>query len=594
MRHRRAELTRRELLRAGLGASAAALAAGTLPGTVRAALAAPRGEGCSSLDDIEHVVILIQENRSFDHYFGTHPGVLGFSDPHALRLADGQLVFEQPNPQNTTDPPIGRLLPFRLDTSRLPTQGANGSCTEDITHSWGAQHDCWNGGRLDRFAVVHLREDDPYGAAVMGYYTRDDLPFYRAVADAFTLCDRYHCSVLGPTDPNRLYAMTATIDPDGRGGGPILSNPDFTHFGQYDWTTYPERLEAAGVTWKQYSDPELMLSSSNVLQLFKAYSDPTTDLYARGVLPTFPEDFSKDVLSGALPQVSWLQLDDATSDHPPDPPHLGEDALGQVLTLLTANPSVWSRTLLIVTWDENGGFFDHVPPPTSAPGTAGEWLTAGTAQPRGPIGLGFRVPTLVISPFTRGGWVCSDILDHTSTLLFLERRFGVEVPNLSSWRRATVGDLTGALDVARPPDASVPSLPVTAARAPVVVAGCATGGALLNSVGPTPPAYPVPSPQRMPTQEPGRALRPSGMCAPRAPERPTVRDAGGAQAARRDATLSSLPDTASVGSPAAGLLAAGFAGLVALRSLRARRSDGDLDVTPGRAGEAWKGRDSTP
>ncbi|HEV7680259.1 MAG TPA: alkaline phosphatase family protein [Candidatus Dormibacteraeota bacterium] len=503
-------ISRRALLRTGAGTAAAALGAGLSPAGLQRALAAsPRR--CTSLKDIEHVVILIQENRSFDHYFGTHPGVLGFSDRHALRLPDGAPVFMQPNPANVSDAPVGRLLPFRLDTS-TPPPAPNGTCTEDVTHSWGAQHACWNGGRMDGFARVHLAADDPYGAATMGYYTREDVPFYRAVADAFTLCDRYFCSVLGPTDPNRLYAMTASIDADGRHGGPVTSNPGMSQYGSLSWTTYAERLQAAGVSWKQYSDPELQATSSNVLQLFAAYQSPSSELFARGVLPTYPEDFARDVLSGQLPQVSWLQINDVWSDHPPDAPGLGEDALHQLLMVLTARPDVWAKTLLLVTWDENGGFFDHVAPPVSAAGTAGEWLTAGGSQPRGPIGLGFRVPMLVISPFSRGGLICSDVLDHTSTLLFLERRFGVEVPNLSAWRRSTVADLTGALNLAAAPDASVPSLPATVTRAAPVAVACAQGGAPLNLLGQSPAPYPVPSPQHMPVQERGRARRPSGLC----------------------------------------------------------------------------------
>jgi phospholipase C len=562
-------ISRRALLRGGTGVAAAALGAGLLPDGLTRALAAPR-LCASSLNDIEHVVILIQENRSFDHYFGTHRGVRGFSDPDALRLPDGASVFAQPNPANTTDAPVGRLLPFRLDTTTPPPAANNGTCTEDITHSWGNQHDCWNGGRMDRFAEVHLRADDPYGAATMGYYTREDIPFYHAVADAFTLCDGYHCSVLGPTDPNRFYAMTASIDPAGLHGGPVTSNPGMSQYGKFSWTTYPERLQAAGVTWKQYSDPELQASTSNVLQFFPAYLDPSSELFARGVLPTYPEDFTRDALSGELPQVSWLQLNDVASDHPPDAPGLGEDALSQLISILTARPDVWARTLLLVTWDENGGFFDHVVPPTSPPGTPGEWLTAGGTQPRGPIGLGFRVPMLVISPFSRGGLVCSDVFDHTSTLLLLERRFGVEVPNLSAWRRETVGDLTSALNLASAADASVPSLPATVTRdAPVLVA-CAQGEAPLSDLNQNPPAYPVPSPQAMPVQEPGRARRPSGVCGKgHGNASAGVEEAAIGQPSAAD--ISALPLTAASGSAVGAASAA--AAIAALIALRTRRRD---------------------
>ena len=185
--------------------------------------------------------------------------------------------------------------------------------------------------------------------------------------------------------------------------------------------------------------------------------------------PQFPTDFLADVASGNLPQVSWLVGSVLTSDHPPSPSIFGENILSLIMTALTANPAQWAKTLLLVTYDENGGFFDHVAPATPPPGTPGEFVTApafpdpsviGTPAITGPIGLGFRVPMLMISPFTRGGFVSSDLFDHTSVLRFLETRFGAEVPNLSAWRRATVGDLTSALNFKKP-DQSIPNLPST-------------------------------------------------------------------------------------------------------------------------------------
>jgi phospholipase C len=167
--------------------------------------------------------------------------------------------------------------------------------------------------------------------------------------------------------------------------------------------------------------------------------------------------------------------------------------------------------VFFVTWDENGGFFDHVLPPTPPAGTAGEYVTVSGVSPAGPVGLGFRVPLLVLSPFSRGGLVSSDTFDHTSLLRFLETRFGAEVPNLSAWRRAAVGDLTSALNLAAP-DASMPALPPSPARDPLAVAGCVSSGAILQLVATTPPPYPVPNPQSLPGQEPGHARRPSGLC----------------------------------------------------------------------------------
>ncbi|GAC1316619.1 MAG: phospholipase C [Thermoleophilaceae bacterium] len=513
------EVTRKELLATGASAAAAASLMGLFPEHVVRALAAA-GPSCGRLQDIEHVVILVQENRSFDNYFGTYPGVLGFSDPQALRQADGSSVFAQagyPAPGFG-----GRLLPFRLDT-----QNANGECTNDITHEWGAQHRSWNGGKMDRFVEEHLRADGmANGPLTMGYYERADLAYYHALADAFTVCDRYHCSVLGPTDPNRLYTISATLDPDGRNGGPLLKTDtkgvsskgrpfDFT------WTTMPEQLRARGVSWKVYAGPDGNAGDNLLLDFTKFRNDP--QLAANAFAPTFPGTFQADAAAGTLPQVSWVLAPLAQTEHPPAAPVLGEYATSQVLSALTANQAVWTKTALFVTWDENGGFFDHVPPPVAPPGTPGEFvgvdpLPAVAEGIRGPIGLGFRVPLLVISPFARGGFVCSDVFDHTSLLRFLETRFGAEVPNLTPWRRSVTGDLTSAFNFVRPDD----SVPVIAQPSPVDPAitrsNCATnsGPSLLDENSPIVATYPVP-PNRMPVQAAGVARRPSGLCGAAAP-----------------------------------------------------------------------------
>src|SRR5206468_11497320 len=183
----------------------------------------------------------------------------------------------------------------------------------------------------------------------------------------------------------------------------------------------------------------------------------------------FPVDFLADVASDNLPQVSWLIGSVVTSDHPPSPAIFGENILSLIITALMANPLLWAKTALFVNYDENGGFFDHVPPVTAPPGTPGEYVTApafpdptvaGNPPVTGPIGLGFRVPMLIISPFSRGGFVSSDVFDHTSILRFLETRFGAEVPNLSAWRRSAVGDLTSALNF-KSPNTQIPNLPPT-------------------------------------------------------------------------------------------------------------------------------------
>jgi phospholipase C len=499
-----AKLSRRRFL----AGAATALGALSLPDHVLEALSAPAA--CGGLKDIHNVVILIQENRSFDHYFGTFPGVRGYSDPSALPG-----VFKQATPPGTTNPPDGFLLPFHLSQ-----KGATSFCTSDITHSWAPQHACWNGGAMDSFASVHIEEDPNAGVVTMGYYTRADTPFFYALAGAFTICDGYYCSVLGPTDPNRLYSMSASIDPAGKNGGPMLETHAAdrqTFFGRFTWSTMPEQLRARGISWKVYSSPDAT-EENNVLQYFRNFqTDPT--LAAAAFTPTFPGSFEADCAAGTLPQVSWVLAPLITSEHPPAPPNEGEDVVFRVFSALTSNPGLWKHTALLVTYDENGGFFDHVPPPTSPAGTAGEWVTAtpvegpgvlGNPPVYGPIGLGFRVPLLVVSPYSRGGFVCSDTFDHTSTLRLLETRFGAEVPNLSSWRRAATGDLTSAFNFAAGAQTSLPSLPATNPVDPAVVEQCLTSGTLFSAGGGQAPPYPVPEPQVMPAQEPGTAARPSG------------------------------------------------------------------------------------
>ncbi len=497
-------MNRRDFLRWTAAAGVAGVAPFAASRALLDAMAAPR-QPCASLKDIEHVVILIQENRSFDHYFGTYRGVRGFSDPKAIRNADGTPVFYQPDPANVNDPPVGHLLPFHLQV-----QGQTSYCTSDITHDWGPQHRSWNGGSMDSFAKVHLAEDPKNGQLTMGYYTRQDAPFYHALADAFTICDGYHCSVIGPTDPNRLYTMSASIDPAGKNGGPLIETLTANrqqYFGKFTWTTMPEQLQARGIDWKVYSPPDSNLEN-NVLAYFKRFMTPGSPLYQKAFVPTFPGAFQTDCAAGTLPPVSWVLAPLVSSEHPPAPPGLGEDTARIVLESLVANPSLWSKTVVFMTYDENGGFFDHVPPAVAPAGTAGEYLTATpinntpTEGYLGPIGLGFRVPMLVVSPFTRGGLVASGTFDHTSTLRFLETRFGVEVPNLTAWRRSAVGDLTSALDLGAPPDTTVPALPPTTTDAQFA-AQCTT-----SLAGTLPPSYPVPNPQSMPVQEPGSPARP--------------------------------------------------------------------------------------
>jgi phospholipase C len=423
------DLTRRRLLISAAAAAGGAVASSVLPPGLRRALAEPPKRG--SLGDIKHVVILMQENRSFDHYFGTLAGVRGFNDPDAMTLPNGRSIFHQPDPKN----PDGYLLPFHLNTKHTSAQAI-----PSTSHAWSTQHAAWNKGKMDNWLPAHRKADgDIHGPYTMGHYTRGDIPFYFALAEAFTVCDRYHCSVLGPTWPNRIYHWSATIDPEGKHGGPINGNHITS---PYRWTTYPERLMAADVSWHVYQQENDY--GCNPLEFFQAYqdADPSSPLYRHGLTIGPSDQFEYDAAHDRLPTVSWIIPTAQQSEHPAYMPASGADFVARKLDAVAANPDLWAKTVFILNHDENDGLFDHVAPPTPPPGTPDEFIDGE------PIGAGIRVPTVIVSPWTQGGWVSSEPFDHTSVLQFLERITGVREPNISAWRRRTFGDLTAALGVA--------------------------------------------------------------------------------------------------------------------------------------------------
>jgi phospholipase C len=429
------------------------------------------------LSDIDHIIVLMKENRAFDHYFGTLAGVRGFDDPTALPLPGGRDVFHQPDEQH----PDRYVLPFRLDTKRTGAQRLH-----DLSHSFRALHGCWNRGAMDGFIRAHRATNGDLAPLTMGYLSRADLPFYHALADAFTICDGYYASMLGPTHPNRLFLMTGSIDASGAFGEPVVVN------GRRDlaWETYPERLERAGITWRIYHDWDDY--GCNVVKYFSAYAHSSQRSALRDhALRARPHyELLHDLATGNLPQVTWIVPPSAVSEHPDYLPAAGEHHTREVLMALWSNPRVWAKSVVIIDYDENDGQFDHVLPSVAPPGTPGEFVNGE------PVGLGFRVPCLVVSPFSRGGYVVGDTFDHTSTLRLIERRFGVEVPYLSRWRRDTCGDLTATLGLGHPPRLDVPRLPGTAARLAEIER------TVLDL-----PVPDVPTAQSMPRQEAGTRKR---------------------------------------------------------------------------------------
>jgi phospholipase C len=412
---------------------------------------------------------------------------------------------------------------------------------EDLDHGWQGTHLAWNYGQWDQWVPNKT-------STTMAHLTRADIPFHYALADAFTVCDGYHCSLLGPTDPNRYHMWTGWVGNDGQGGGPVVDNAEQGYW----WSTYPEKLQAAGISceiyqdvgtgltaegyWGWTSNPYIGNYGDNSLLYFKQYQNAApgtplakmaltgTDISAGG---TLFDVFAADVAAGKLPQVSWIVAPEGYCEHPNWIPNWGAYYTSKILDVLTANPEVFSKTVFILTYDENDGFFDHMVPPTppmsqaqgvSTVGTVNE-IFDGTESPNvaaytetgyipGPYGLGVRVPMIAISPWSKGGYVNSQVFDHTSLIRFLEQRFGPDnpalvEPNITEWRRTVTGDLTSCFNFATPNEVVVPPLPATKAFAPPTASEIAAGTRFDDYV-PVPPTT-----STLPRQEPGiRRARP--------------------------------------------------------------------------------------
>ncbi|MDR5821984.1 phosphocholine-specific phospholipase C [Caballeronia sp. LZ043] len=509
--------SKRNFLRSSLGTVASAAVLSTFPPAIRRALAIDANNVTGTIKDVQHVVLLMLENRSFDSYFGTFKGVRGYGDRFAIPSPTGSSVFYQ---SYTNGGATSTLLPYHLDESQGNAQRAGST-----PHSWADAQAAWDNGRMAAWPT----SKKPLS---MGYYETVEVPFHRALADAFTLCDAYHCGMHTGTIANRLFYWTGTNGPNGvtpggnvpvrvaalnnefNGGNDVGASTD-----GWTWTTYADRLQSAGVSWKVYQSlidnfgcnemmsfrhwraaieqmpaerRPLYVASTDITQAVTAagpfydasIDDPLSPL-AKGFGNTMPqgflETFRDDIQKGTLPAVSWIIPPSVYSEHPgPSSPTQGGWYVQEVLDALTANPEVWSKTVLLVNYDENDGFFDHVPPP-SAPSHAADGSMAGAStlsdiemapeyhnftpatskQPASdgrPYGPGPRVPMWVISPWSRGGFVNSQVFDHTSTLMFLEKRFGVVEPQISSYRRAVCGDLTSCFDFVSPNSATLAAL----------------------------------------------------------------------------------------------------------------------------------------
>ncbi len=528
----------------------------------------------STYPDAELVVILMQENRSH-HCLGTLQGVRGFNDPRANNLSDKNLVWMQTNEAGKT------YWPLRLDI-----RNTKATWISSAPPSRESQIDGRKGGNFDNRLPAKRVSDKRYAniPLTMGYYTREDIPFYYTMADAFSVCDQNFCSALTSTNPNRLFFWTGTIkERPTKGAKTIRRNlSDDNTWRVLHFDTFLKRLEAKAVSWKFYqnaidfgggfaggqrawpanfgcnplewfanynvkfslryirslqkqgaslpneikdwegkiqsdslSGNALKKSRAAVAKNKEVFDRINTDLreYTQDIFNRLSEkeknlcksafsnnsndpdyrsladllyydkgtkrglsipkgdvifQYRKDVESAKLPTLSWLAAQNL-SDHPGAPWH-GSLSVSEILNILTKNPEVWKKTIFIVNFDENDGYFDHIPPFVAAgplnQGTA-RWSPAiktdvecvelenelnecmAKREARaGPIGLGFRVPLLTFSPCSRGGRLCSQVFDHTSTLQFLEtlikKIFGKDAreSNISQWRRTVTGDLT--------------------------------------------------------------------------------------------------------------------------------------------------------
>lgn len=507
---------RRQFLRlAGGGAIAAAY-----PALIGRALAVNPARRTGTLADVDHIVIHMQENRSFDHYFGMMRGVRGLGDPRPLRLPGGRTALAQASKEHAD----GYVLPYHGDSATTKAFYVDGADQSHQENMW-----IFNRGRYDRWGHTGQLKHR------MLHYDASDLPFYFALADAFTVCDAYHCSTMTQTYPNRLHLFTGC-----NGGGTVGGDPEMSNYGEdetpsadmredrklregaYHWCTYAERLQKAGIDWKVYQEYDNF--GDNLLSVFPPFRPcaPDSDLYKRGRSwvsehkegadrkrsdgEQLVAAFRDDIANGRLPQVSYIVTAAALSEHPKAEPSTGEHVTAGLINALVDHPDVFARTIFVLNYDEAGGFYDHMPPPVPPVGQYrghstvpldGETkdTTGKAVQLPGqhPIGLGIRTPAMIVSPWSRGGQVCSQLFDHTSVIRLVEERFGVMEPNISAWRRSVCGDLTSALDFSGPEtDLAKLDFSVTA------------DFAKRNAVSKAAAAFGIPAQQKLATQHPGQ------------------------------------------------------------------------------------------
>jgi phospholipase C len=384
-------MKRRDALKTigGLGAAAgvARLLPGCGSGDHGSADAAPEPVGITTY------VYMMMENRSYDHFFGARAmeGKPGDGPNFTVTLPD------------INDQPIGLWTP---DNTQL--------CDLDPPHGWDSSRAQWNSGANDGFVKVHQMEhQSPTAIEPMQYLVRKDVPVSWTLADQYATADRWFCAVMGPTWPNRFYwhaasaggRMANTLPTTG-----LLTEPSIYH-----------RLDAKGVDWGYY------YGSIPVVSLYQGLDPNKIHRFS---------DFLADAAAGKLPPVVYIDpAFNQNDDHPPVHPINGQELIATVYTALARSPQ-WKNCMLVITYDEHGGFYDHVSPPRTVDALAAE----GFDQ------LGFRVPTLVAGPYVKQGHVSSKVYEHCSALRHLELAFGLEPLNE---RTVAASDLSDFIDMER-------------------------------------------------------------------------------------------------------------------------------------------------
>ena len=412
---------------------AAALAAAACGTSAVAEVRQRGGRQTSPFRDLQHIVVLMQENRSFDEYFGALPGTRQPASRSRARSGN-------PNPVD----PSSVIAPFHQSA---------GCEVDDLNHAWTGTHAEIDDGRMDGFTAQNVVPADPTGSRAMGYYDNRDLPYYYRLASTFGVGDRYFASVPGPTYPNRFYEMAGTSF------GHIEN--DLPPEGGWPQPTIFGRLSQAGITWKVY---DAQFATATFFADVKAHMDQVQPI----------AQYFADAAAGTLPQVAFIEptyigtVTQESDEHPPANSQVGQQFTANVIQALMSSRD-WRSSAFILTFDEHGGYYDHVAPP-AAPAPDGIPPMLGPLDvPAGFDHYGVRVPFVVASPFSKAHFVSHRVSDHTSILAMVEHRFGL--PPLTQ-RDAKADALLEYFDFAHPNFRKPPRLP-TPAIDPAKAAQCA-------------------------------------------------------------------------------------------------------------------------